>query len=94
MIFVLLLLLKPIEVLKGQPFDKPAHDIWCLGIVLYILCFKELPFTSPKEILQGILRLPIERPEECIQLIRRMLDLNPNNRPDIQQILNSDFLKL
>ncbi len=80
------------EVLKGSPFNGPEQDIWCLGILLYILCFKEAPFHSPKEILQGFLRLPKERPVNCIQLIRKMLDPNPQNRPTIKEVLNSEYL--
>lgn len=80
------------EVLKGHAFKGPEQDIWCLGILLYVLCFKEPPFHSPKEIMQGYLRLPIERPANCIQLIRSMLDPKPDNRPNIKTILQNEFL--
>lgn len=61
--------------------------------MLYVLCFKEPPFHSVKEILQGILRLPIERPVEVIELIRQMIDPKPQNRPNTKMILNSKFLQ-
>lgn len=81
------------EVLKGHPFDGPEQDIWCLGILLYVLCFKEPPFHSVKEILQGFLRLPIERPSNVIDLIRKMIDPKPQNRPNTKMILKSNFLQ-
>ena len=81
------------EVLRGQPFSGPEQDIWCLGILLYVLCFKEAPFHSVKEIIQGFLRLPVERPAEVVELIRQMIDPKPQNRPSTKMILNSKFLQ-
>ncbi|KAI9010955.1 hypothetical protein CLU79DRAFT_891030 [Phycomyces nitens] len=46
------------EVLKGVPYEGPPQDIWSLGILLYTLVYRENPFYSIDEILEGDLRVP------------------------------------
>lgn len=81
----------PVEILKGRSYSGFEQDIWCLGIVLYMLCFRQTPFRTPKETLQGFLRLPISRPQSIVSLIRWMLAPNPDDRPKIYQIFESEF---
>lgn len=65
--------------------------MWSLGVVLYILCYKEVPFRTPKETLLGVLRLPISRPASLVQTLRRLLEPRPENRPTITQLLSSEL---
>lgn len=83
------------EVLNGKPYDGRAQDVWAMGILLYTLVFKENPFSSVDEILEGKLTFP-QYPEvsaECISLIKSILVEKVNERPTMKQILKSKWLE-
>lgn len=86
------LIFQPVEALKGQPYDAFKQDIWCLGIVLYVLAYSSFPFQNARESLQGFLRLPISRPSMLVSLLRQLLDPNPGKRPDIETVLRSSYV--
>lgn len=81
----------------------PAADLWSLGMILYYLCFGQLPYLHVddvsalrKEILgfrfaSFKLQLDTEVMDdlapEFISLIRRLLSSNPRERPSAAQIL-------
>lgn len=80
-------------------------DIWSLGCLLYCCCFGYSPFEK-LEIEQGanlnlaILQGKYEIPKgnngydlKLIELIKKCLQLNPDSRPDIDELLN-DVLEL
>ncbi|KAF7722763.1 hypothetical protein EC973_002717 [Apophysomyces ossiformis] len=46
------------EILRGQTYQGPPQDVWALGILLYTLIYRETPFYSVDEILDGELRVP------------------------------------
>ena len=46
------------EVLMGHPYDGPQQDVWALGILLYTLVYKEVPFLNIDEIIRGEMRTP------------------------------------
>ncbi|XP_050533286.1 uncharacterized protein LOC126901101 [Daktulosphaira vitifoliae] len=64
-------------------------DIWALGCLLYKLCYFILPFgESALKIQSGQFNIP-DTPEYSIKLktlIRYMLELEPEKRPDIYQV--------
>ena len=68
-------------------------DIWALGCVLYTMVFKEQPFMNAQklEIINGNYNFPKDEQklytEKFLDLIRVMLTPNPNNRPNILQIM-------
>lgn len=68
-------------------------DIWMLGCVLYTLCFAKHPFQEAQKlaIVNGHYYMPDEDEKRIGQklrdLIRLMLTPNPNQRPDIDKIL-------
>ena len=68
-------------------------DIWSLGCILYTMVFKEQPFMNAQkpEIINGNYNFPEEEQklysEKFLDLIRVMLTPNPNNRPNIIQIM-------
>jgi protein-serine/threonine kinase len=103
-LFLLLLLLNPLshvlttttdyaapEVLRGLPYRGKEQDVWALGILLYTIVYKENPFYSIDEIMDHDLRVPYVMSEECIDLIRKMLDRDVERRIGIQDVLEHDW---
>lgn len=76
----------PPEVVRNEPYDGPAQDIWALGILLYTLAFKEVPFRSVSDILEMRLRLPFEPSPQIAEMIRRLLVADPLKRPTAAEL--------
>lgn len=75
------------EVLQGKSYRGKEQDIWALGILLYTIVYKENPFYNVDEILDHPLRIPfLPFSEDCIDLIRKMLDRDVDNRLTITEI--------
>ena len=90
------------EVMKLEPAGFPS-DIWGLGIILYTMVCTHLPFPSKyykedreKKMLK--LQIPYTDPafetvdENCIDLIRGMLEKDPNRRLTIEDVLTHPWL--
>ncbi len=80
-------------------------DIWSLGVVIFELCafdYRVLNSALPQDQLQNRLNelfrnLEGRFPEGLLSLMRRLLSLNPAERPDLEQIkdqLERDFHKI
>jgi serine/threonine-protein kinase 11 len=69
------------------------EDIWAMGVTFFQLLFQRLPFVGDNlyEIIRSINEQPLEIPEECdpevAVLLRRMLDVNPLKRADVDELL-------
>ncbi|KAL4780774.1 hypothetical protein BJX76DRAFT_350713 [Aspergillus varians] len=75
------------EVLQGKSYRGKEQDIWALGILLYTIVYKENPFYNIDEILDHPLRVPfIPFSEDCIDLIKGMLDRDVDNRLTISEV--------
>ncbi|KAL6939761.1 hypothetical protein ACO0RG_003607 [Hanseniaspora osmophila] len=84
------------EVLSGEKYVGKPQDCWSLGVLLYTIVFKENPFYNIDEIMDAELKIPTGTnvSNECINLIKKILDKNVNQRPDINTIFNDPWLKL
>ncbi|KAL2833208.1 hypothetical protein BJY01DRAFT_253548 [Aspergillus pseudoustus] len=81
------------EVLQGKSYRGKEQDIWALGILLYTIVYKENPFYNIDEILDHPLRVPfLPFSEECIDLIKRMLDRDVDNRLTIGEVLEHPWM--
>ncbi|KAI9041194.1 serine/threonine-protein kinase [Aspergillus affinis] len=81
------------EVLQGKSYRGKEQDIWALGILLYTIVYKENPFYNVDEILDHPLRIPfLPFSEDCIDLIRRMLDRDVDNRLTITEIMEHPWM--
>ncbi|QPG73726.1 hypothetical protein FOA43_001039 [Brettanomyces nanus] len=83
------------EVLNGKPYGGKPQDVWAMGVLLYTLVFKENPFCSVDEILEGNLSFPRfhDISEDCTDLIKSILIEDVNDRPTMKQILKSKWLQ-
>ena len=98
------------EILFRENFDSsPKIDIWALGVILYLMNFKQYPFDgeSDKEIYEKIGNEDLEFPygikikKSLINLLKGMFEKNPKRRIDINDKLfdiwfndNSDNYKI
>lgn len=85
---------RPPEVLdtyNNYPINE-AMDIWALGCVLFLLCFREHPFpdSSKLRILNANYNIPTTNPQNDMlhDLIRGMLQVNPSSRPTIHDVVD------
>ncbi|KAK2739861.1 hypothetical protein FQN57_006437 [Myotisia sp. PD_48] len=82
------------EVLQGKPYLGKEQDVWALGILLYTIIYKENPFYNINEIMDHPLRIPfLPFSEECLDLIRRMLDRNVQTRISISEVLVHPWMR-
>ncbi len=81
------------EVLQGKAYRGKEQDVWALGILLYTIVYKENPFYNIDEILDHPLRVPfIPFSEACIDLIRKMLDREVDERITITEVMEHPWI--
>ena len=77
-------------------------DIWSVGVILYTLYFGIPPFETEdanstyQRIKDCSYFIPktVNTPPEAINLINKILVRNPADRPTLEEILSSDFMRL
>ena len=79
------------EVIRGDPYDGRAADVWSCGVILYALLAGYLPFDDQNvrnllnKVKRGYYQMP-QFQEPVKDLISRMLTLDPAARITISQI--------
>jgi len=90
----------PPEIIFGEPYSYKA-DIWSLGVTFYQLMTFKVPYDghSFPSIINKITDGGYEKinqddySEDLINLVYKMMDSDPNNRPKASDILNMEFIK-
>ena len=88
------------EILEGKQGHSFEVDIWSIGVIVYTLVIGKPPFetqdvkTTYKKIRQNSYCFPenCQISNECKELIQKILNSDPNRRPKLEDITNSDFL--
>ena len=87
------------EVWKDQPYDHKS-DVWSLGCVLYEVCTLQPPFRANdmdglfKKVLKGIYpKIPLSYSDDVAKMIKKLITVNPNQRPTTDQILQMDIVQ-
>ena len=92
------------EVLCGNEYDKSV-DIWCIGILTYLLLVGRLPFDNPDDDENEIARQTINDPvpfiekkwniisNEAKDFVNQCLEKDPLNRMNITKLLKHKWLK-
>ncbi|KAJ8460756.1 hypothetical protein OPV22_033682 [Ensete ventricosum] len=88
------------EVLSRRGYDGAKVDVWSCGIILFVLMAGYLPFhdrsllTMYRKIYMGVFRCPRWFSDDLVHLLRRLLDVNPQTRITIPEIMeNPWFMK-
>ncbi|CAG0924444.1 unnamed protein product, partial [Notodromas monacha] len=90
------------EILQGLPYYSDKYDMWSLGCMLFIMITGKMPFSDkdPNYLLQQQMNkslfFPVMTyvPGSCKKLIRELLNPKPSERPDVNQVLNTTWLKM
>ncbi|GFS39036.1 hypothetical protein TNIN_340961 [Trichonephila inaurata madagascariensis] len=74
-------------------------DIWALGCIIYVLLIGSLPFrgkrvTIKEKVMAGEYHIPSRVRGSARNLITRLLEPNPDIRPNSQEILEDYFMTL
>ncbi|XP_008334591.1 cyclin-G-associated kinase-like isoform X2 [Cynoglossus semilaevis] len=80
-----------IDIYSNFPINE-KQDIWALGCILYLLCFKQHPFEdgAKLQIVNGKYSIPQNDVQYTVyhELIRSMLKVNPDDRLSITELVN------
>ncbi|KAA6402631.1 MAG: hypothetical protein EZS28_001846 [Streblomastix strix] len=87
------------EVLCGAQQPNFKSDIWSIGVIMFQLLSKRLPFPgrTEKEVATSMFQgsqIGLNFPSECKQLIEGLLQEDPNKRWNIEQALSSPFFRI
>jgi NIMA (never in mitosis gene a)-related kinase len=81
------------EIVQSKPYNSKT-DIWSMGVMLYELCALKPPFDAPSipmltmKIVRGIYNpIPSSFSPEIKNLIKQMLEIRTDKRPDVNKIL-------
>ena len=88
------------EITYGNQYDGRKADIWSAGCILYAMLVKALPFQDKSirkliiDIRSGNYIIPPDIPQQGADLIRRLLNIDPMQRIDIDQIKEHQFFRI
>lgn len=87
------------ELLKNKQYRGDKADIWSMGVILYAMLSATLPFDDPDlrvmmgKTKKGVYEMPKHVSPEAEDLIRRMLQVNPERRINLQDIWNHPLVQ-
>lgn len=81
------------EVFNSEPYTF-SSDIWALGVMIYKMCMKTLPFgENVVKIIRGEYS-PVTRYSPGLQnLVHACLKVDPKKRPTAKEIYNLELLR-
>ncbi|KAL5008819.1 hypothetical protein ScPMuIL_014400 [Solemya velum] len=88
------------EVLQGIPYHVPLHDIWSMGVILYIMMCASMPYddSNIKRMVKDQLEKKIvfsknkKVSANCKDLIQKIMEVNVKKRASIQAMLEHSWM--
>ncbi|XP_062499317.1 serine/threonine-protein kinase SIK2-like isoform X2 [Corticium candelabrum] len=86
------------ELFEGREYVGPEVDIWSLGVVLYVLVCGALPFDGSNlpnlrsRVVAGRFRIPFFMSQDCENLVRHMLVVDPGKRCTMDKLLKHKWM--
>ena len=87
------------EILAKKGYDGAKVDVWSCGVILYVLNAGYLPFNDQnlmvmyRKIYKGEFRCPKWTPPDLKRFISRLLDINPETRITVDEIIRDPWFK-
>lgn len=92
------------EILSHVPYTLCKADVWSLGVCLFAMLFAELPFSLEERVNASLNNDPhptlvfpenLKEPicEDAKDLIKKMLAVDPDERPLLQDVIHHPWLK-
>ena len=77
----------PPEWIQTAKYFADHATVWSLGILLYDMVVGDIPFENDKEICDAKLKFPKDVSSDCQDLIRACLEISPQDRIKLSDIL-------
>jgi serine/threonine protein kinase len=82
------------EIVLDLPYTGYDSDMWAIGVCLYLLVMGNYPFDTDTEILEKTPLIYNVISSECEELIRELLNKNPDLRPSATKMKSSPWFTL
>jgi len=74
------------EIIAGKGYEAPPVDMWSCGVILYIMVTGDSPFLNSAEIEIGEFLKPKNISSDCLDLLKNLLTVDPDQRATIEQV--------
>ena len=87
------------EIIQQKSYNPELADVWSLGICLFVMLCGYLPFSEEddeinnKLIISGKVDYPKEIGNICKDLLKKMLEVNPQKRYNLLKISRHPWVK-
>ncbi|KAL4714420.1 hypothetical protein ACJJTC_017715 [Scirpophaga incertulas] len=92
------------EILRGKPYQPKPTDLWSLGVVLFVMLNKSMPFddTRIRKLYEQQMgkkyrfrsRVASVISLECKSILKHLLEPDPGLRYNATQVLNSEWIAM